>query len=82
MRSECRGAEHGPLACAPSGFLNPLLSATQPARNWRGTSFPCREPLQRIKTPLGAQTEKSVFLFSRSKSGNQSNGSFPAETRG
>ncbi len=67
MRSECPGAKHGPLACAPSGFLNPLLSATQPARNWRGHHLPVQGTLQRSKTPLGAQTEKSVFLSSRLK---------------
>src|SRR6266403_3869310 len=44
MRSERRGAEHGPLACAPSGFLNPLLSATQPARNWRAPASRARTP--------------------------------------
>jgi hypothetical protein len=36
-----------PVACAPSGFPNPLIL---------GSAH------QRSKTPLGAQTEKSVFL--------------------
>jgi hypothetical protein len=35
------------VACAPSGFPNPLIL---------GSAH------QRSKTPLGAQTEKSVFL--------------------
>ena len=62
MRSERRGAEHGPLACAPSGFLNPLLSATQPARNWLGTSFPCQEPFSELKLRWAHRLESLCFL--------------------
>ncbi len=38
----------GPVACAPSGFPNPLIL---------GSAH------QRSKTPLGAETEKSVFCI-------------------
>jgi len=35
-----------------------------------GHQLPVQGTLQRIKTPLGAKNGKSVFVFSRFKSGN------------
>ena len=45
-----RGAEHRPMACAPQREFFPLL---------------LRSGVSGVKTPLGAQTGKSVFLGSR-----------------